>query len=174
MRAVRLMLQNKISGLPVVDANGQVVGIVTEGDFLRRGELGTQRRRPRWLEFLLGPGRLAAEYVQCMRAEGRRDHDARARDHHRRDTARRGRASDGASPHQASAGRAGRQARRHRQPRQSPACAGKPCARGQAVGRRRCRDPRPDHGGMRQAALGAARQCSGARRRGRALGRDHR
>jgi CBS domain-containing protein len=64
-RAVRLMLQNKISGLPVVDDKGQPVGIVTEGDFLRRGELGTQRQRPRWLEFLLGPGRLAAEYVQA-------------------------------------------------------------------------------------------------------------
>jgi CBS domain-containing protein len=63
-RAVRLMLQNKISGLPVVDANGQLVGMVTEGDFLRRGELGTKRQRPRWLEFLLGPGRLATEYVQ--------------------------------------------------------------------------------------------------------------
>jgi len=63
-RAVRLMLQNKISGLPVVDANGQLVGMVTAGDSLRRGELGTQRQRPRWLEFLLGPGRLAAEYVQ--------------------------------------------------------------------------------------------------------------
>jgi CBS domain-containing protein len=63
-RAVRLMLQNKISGLPVVDDKRQLVGMVTEGDFLRRGELGTQRQRPRWLEFLLGPGRLAAEYVQ--------------------------------------------------------------------------------------------------------------
>jgi CBS domain-containing protein len=63
-RAVRLMLQNNISGLPVVDDKGQLVGMVTEGDFLRRGELGTQRRRPRWLEFLVGPGRLAAEYVQ--------------------------------------------------------------------------------------------------------------
>jgi len=63
-RAVRLMLQHKISGLPVVDAKGQLVGMVTEGDFLRRGELGTRRQRPRWLEFLLGPGRLAAEYVQ--------------------------------------------------------------------------------------------------------------
>jgi CBS domain-containing protein len=63
-RAVRLMLQNKISGLPVVDGQGQLVGMVTEGDFLRRGELGTQRQRPRWLEFLLGPGRLAAEYVR--------------------------------------------------------------------------------------------------------------
>src|SRR5215813_9523632 len=63
-RAVRLMLQNKISGLPVVDDKGQLVGIVTEGDFLRRGELGTRRQRPRWLEFLLGPGKLATEYVQ--------------------------------------------------------------------------------------------------------------
>src|SRR5215467_1500185 len=63
-RAVRLMLQNKISGLPVVDGEGQLVGMVTEGDFLRRGELGTQWHRPRWLEFLLGPGRLAAEYVR--------------------------------------------------------------------------------------------------------------
>jgi CBS domain-containing protein len=63
-RAAPLMLENKISGLPVVDDKGQLVGIVTEGDFLRRGELGTQRQRPRWLEFLLGPGRLAAEYVQ--------------------------------------------------------------------------------------------------------------
>ena len=68
-RAVRLMLQNKISGLPVVDAKGSLVGIVTEGDFLRRSELGTQRRRPHWLEFLIGPGRLAAEYV---RTSGRR------------------------------------------------------------------------------------------------------
>jgi CBS domain-containing protein len=64
-RAVRLMLQNRISGLPVVDAEGQLVGMVTEGDFLRRGELGTKRQRPRWLEFLLGPGRLAAEYVHA-------------------------------------------------------------------------------------------------------------
>jgi CBS-domain-containing membrane protein len=36
---------------------------VTEGDFLRRVEIGTQRHRPKWLEFLIGPGRLAAEYV---------------------------------------------------------------------------------------------------------------
>jgi CBS domain-containing protein len=61
--AIRLMLQKKISGLPVVDAAGRVVGMVTEGDLLRRAETGTERRRPRWLEFLLGPGRLAEEYT---------------------------------------------------------------------------------------------------------------
>jgi CBS domain-containing protein len=71
MRAAQIMLQNKISGLPVVDASGNLVGIVTEGDFLRRGEIGTQRRRPRWLEFLIGPGRLATEYVRaCGRKVG--------------------------------------------------------------------------------------------------------
>ena len=63
LQAVHSMLQNKISGLPVVNADGNLVGIVTEGDFLRRTETTTERRRPRWLEFLVGPGRLADEYV---------------------------------------------------------------------------------------------------------------
>ena len=63
LKAARLMLQNRISGLPVVNANNELVGIVTEGDFLRRSEIGTQRRRPKWLEFLVGPGKLADEYV---------------------------------------------------------------------------------------------------------------
>jgi CBS domain-containing protein len=63
LTAARLMLQNRISGLPVLDASGALVGVVTEGDFLRRSELGTKKRRPRWVEFLLGPGKLAEEYV---------------------------------------------------------------------------------------------------------------
>jgi CBS domain-containing protein len=63
LKAARLMLQNRISGLPVIDKDGELVGIVTEGDFLRRTELGTQRRRPKWLEFIVGPGRLAQEYT---------------------------------------------------------------------------------------------------------------
>jgi CBS domain-containing protein len=63
LKAARLMLQNRISGLPVVDANGALVGVVTEGDFLRRSEIGTARHRPKWLEFIVGPGRLAEEYV---------------------------------------------------------------------------------------------------------------
>jgi CBS domain-containing protein len=63
LNAAQLMLQNHISGLPVVDAGGALIGVVTEGDFLRRGEIGTTKHRPKWLEFLLGPGRLAEEYV---------------------------------------------------------------------------------------------------------------
>jgi CBS domain-containing protein len=61
--AIRLMLERRFSGLPVVDAGGSVVGIVTEGDLLRRAETGTQRKRARWIEFLMS-GRLATEYVQ--------------------------------------------------------------------------------------------------------------
>ena len=62
--AARLMLQDGVSGLPVVDGAGNVVGMVTEGDLLRRTETGTERHRPRWLEFLIGSGRLAEEYVR--------------------------------------------------------------------------------------------------------------
>jgi CBS domain-containing protein len=62
--AARVMLQKKISGLPVVDGHGKLVGIVSEADFLRRAETGTKRLRPKWMEFFLGPGRLADEYVQ--------------------------------------------------------------------------------------------------------------
>lgn len=63
MEAARLMLENRISGLPVVDAAGKLVGIVTEGDFLRRIETGTERRHSRFAEFFMGPGQLADEYV---------------------------------------------------------------------------------------------------------------
>jgi CBS domain-containing protein len=67
--AAKLMLDNHISGLPVVDAAGALVGIVSDGDFVRRSEIGTQRKRARWLQFLTGPGREASEFV---RASGRR------------------------------------------------------------------------------------------------------
>jgi CBS domain-containing protein len=77
LQAVRLMLQNRISGLPVVDADGKLIGIVTERDFLRRTELDTQHHGPRWLEFLVGPGRLATEYV---RSSGRRISEIMTRD----------------------------------------------------------------------------------------------
>jgi CBS domain-containing protein len=71
-QTVQIMLQRRISGLPVIDKTGRLAGIVTEGDLLRRAETGTERQRPRWLEFLLGPGRLAEDYT---RTHGRKVSD---------------------------------------------------------------------------------------------------
>lgn len=77
LEAIELMLENRISGLPVVERSGAVVGIVTEGDFLRRAETGTERKRPRWLEFLVGPNSLAGDYV---RSHGRKVSEVMTRD----------------------------------------------------------------------------------------------
>jgi len=63
LQAARLMLLHHISGLPVIDQAGKLVGVLSEGDFLRRQETRTEKRRSRWLEFLMGPGRTAAEYT---------------------------------------------------------------------------------------------------------------
>jgi CBS-domain-containing membrane protein len=70
--AAKLMLRNHISGLPVTDAYGELVGVASESDFLRRSEIGTGRKRPAWLQFLLGPGRAATDFV---RERGRKVED---------------------------------------------------------------------------------------------------
>ena len=75
--AANLMIAHRISGLPVVDAGDKLVGIVSEGDFVRRSELGTERKRAWWLEFLLSPGKAADEYT---RANGRRVSEIMATD----------------------------------------------------------------------------------------------
>lgn len=62
-QAIRLMLQKHISGLPVVDAKGALAGIVTEGDFLRRQELGTAPHA-HWLQAILSPGGTAEDYTR--------------------------------------------------------------------------------------------------------------
>jgi len=61
--AVKLMLDRHISGLLVVDTTGHLAGVVTEGDLLRRSELGTGRQRSWWLRLLLSPGRQADEFT---------------------------------------------------------------------------------------------------------------
>lgn len=75
--AMQQMLEKKISGIPVLDQAGMLLGIVTEGDVMRRAELGTERQRPRWLSYLLSPGRLAAEY---SRTHGRKVQEIMTRD----------------------------------------------------------------------------------------------
>jgi len=64
LAAIRIMLGRGISGLPVVDEEGDLVGMITEGDLLRRVEMRTEKRRPDWLAFFTGTDRLAREYVQ--------------------------------------------------------------------------------------------------------------
>jgi CBS domain-containing protein len=61
--AMRTMLRERISGLPVVDAQGGLAGVLTEGDLMRRAETGTEPTHPAWLRFLLGPGRMAREFT---------------------------------------------------------------------------------------------------------------
>lgn len=61
--AANIMLSRHVSGLPVVDGTGKLVGVVSEGDFIRRSEIGTGRKRGRWLRFILGPGKSAADFV---------------------------------------------------------------------------------------------------------------
>jgi CBS domain-containing protein len=63
LEAANIMLRQHVSGLPVVDAAGKLVGIVSEGDFIRRSEIGTQRKPGRWLKFLLGAGKTATDYI---------------------------------------------------------------------------------------------------------------
>jgi CBS domain-containing protein len=70
--AAKIMLQTHISGLPVVDDEGKLVGIVSQSDFLRRSEIGTGRRRPAWLQFFIGPNKAAADFV---RERGRKVED---------------------------------------------------------------------------------------------------
>jgi CBS domain-containing protein len=65
VEAAKMMLRYHISGLPVVDASGHLVGIVSEGDFIRRAEIGTEPKRGRWLQFLIGTSRIAADFVHA-------------------------------------------------------------------------------------------------------------
>jgi CBS domain-containing protein len=62
-QVAKLMLDNRISGVPVL-TDDKLVGIVSEGDFLRRAELGTERHHSRWLEIFATGTSLAGEYVK--------------------------------------------------------------------------------------------------------------
>jgi CBS domain-containing protein len=63
VKAVNLMLRHHVSGLPVVDSAGRLIGIISEGDFIRRAETGTEHKRGRWLSYFAGADRVAAEFV---------------------------------------------------------------------------------------------------------------
>ena len=59
-----ILLNSRISGAPVVDERGGLVGIVSEGDLMRRPEIGTTRRHSWWLELLSSERSSAVEYIK--------------------------------------------------------------------------------------------------------------
>lgn len=59
-----LMLEKHISGVPVLDDNGKLVGMISEGDLLRRPELGTEKHRRRWLAFFSRADEQAREFTK--------------------------------------------------------------------------------------------------------------
>jgi CBS domain-containing protein len=61
--AADTLLKNRISAVPVIE-NDALVGIVSEGDLMRRAEAGTERRRSWWLELLTRNDTIAADYVK--------------------------------------------------------------------------------------------------------------
>ncbi|MBK8007883.1 MAG: CBS domain-containing protein [Rhizobiales bacterium] len=58
-----MLVANRISALPIVGKNGSVVGLVSEGDLIRRAEIGTQKQRSWWLSLFTSSVQLAEEYA---------------------------------------------------------------------------------------------------------------
>jgi CBS domain-containing protein len=60
----RCLLDHRISGVPVVDRAGKLVGIVSEGDLMRRRESGTERRPSWWLSLFADADAQAQAFVK--------------------------------------------------------------------------------------------------------------
>lgn len=61
----KILLEKRISAVPVVDEHGRIVGIVSESDLMHRAEAGTEIRHAWWLRGFIGNDSLAAEYVKA-------------------------------------------------------------------------------------------------------------
>src|SRR3974377_2500339 len=60
----KLLAERGISGVPVVDENNRVIGMVSEGDLLHRAETGTERRRSWWLDMMVSKNKRAGDYIK--------------------------------------------------------------------------------------------------------------
>jgi CBS domain-containing protein len=65
----KILLEKRISAVPVVDKVGKIVGIVTESDLMHRTEAGTERPYSWWVRFLAGDATIAADYVKSHAAK---------------------------------------------------------------------------------------------------------
>jgi CBS domain-containing protein len=75
--AAKLMAQNDVSALPVVDDRKQLIGIISEADLMRRAEIGTEIRHPRWIEAMTPAATLATEFTK---SHGKRVEELMSRD----------------------------------------------------------------------------------------------
>lgn len=62
--AANAMVSNGVSAILVMDINAKLIGIVSEGDLLRRVENDTERQRSWWLEMFMSSDTLAREFVK--------------------------------------------------------------------------------------------------------------
>jgi CBS domain-containing protein len=69
--AVKLMAQRRISGVPVVDNDGNVVGVLSEGDLVRWHE-GYNEKQARWMDMLAEGFQLAPAFLEGVREQHRR------------------------------------------------------------------------------------------------------
>lgn len=60
----QLLLDRRISGVPVVAENGKVLGVVSECDLMRRPESGTVKRRAWWLTLVSSNDEMARDYIK--------------------------------------------------------------------------------------------------------------
>lgn len=60
----KLFLDRKISAAPVLDGEGKLVGILSEGDLIHRVEIGTERSGSSWLALLTDEHAAAADYIK--------------------------------------------------------------------------------------------------------------
>ena len=62
--AANLLLSERLSSAPVVDAQGRLTGIVSERDFIHRMEIGTGPRHGWWQTFSRDPEEHTAEFLK--------------------------------------------------------------------------------------------------------------
>lgn len=60
----RILLDHRISAVPVIDANGEVIGIVSEGDLMRRSESDTHGHSAWWLALLASRAERAEDFIE--------------------------------------------------------------------------------------------------------------
>jgi CBS-domain-containing membrane protein len=67
LHAAQRLLQHRVSGLPVINAAGELIGVVTDTDILHHGKKAKRKHGPRWLGIVLRPGKLAEDYTDFLR-----------------------------------------------------------------------------------------------------------